>query len=125
MTTSYSENSRSGLLQISTGAANGAKRAVPCTVGRMERSRLSIEAKESLPASTALTVEFNDALFLGEVVSCTAASHGWKLEIRVEQVLTGLESLVALRSRLLCENAQVGRELGRPHHGPLTVSVCP
>jgi hypothetical protein len=36
---------------------------------------------------------------------CSKINNLWKVEIKVEQILTGLQSLVALRSRLLYENA--------------------
>lgn len=69
----------------------------------MDGKRLSVEAAEALPVSTALSVECDDELFLGEVVTCSEAEQNWKLEIKVEQILTGLQSLMALRARLLSE----------------------
>jgi hypothetical protein len=54
--------------------------------------------------STALSIEHEDNLFLGEVVACAAQAPGvYKMEIKIEQILTGLHSLMALRSRLLGE----------------------
>ena len=70
----------------------------------MQGKRLILESSASLPVSTAVTVEYNDALFLGEVLNCCKINDFWKVEIKVEQVLSGLQSLIALRSRLLCEN---------------------
>ncbi len=76
----------------------------------MNGKRLCVEATEAVPVSTALSVEYDDELFLGEVVACaeagpgeTSAAPGWKLDIKVEQILTGLQSLMALRARLLSE----------------------
>ncbi len=69
----------------------------------MNGKRLSVEATEAVPVSTALSVEHDDELFLGEVVACGEAGPGWKLDIKVEQILTGLQSLMALRARLLSE----------------------
>ncbi len=77
----------------------------------MEGKRLILEMRERLPAYKAVTVEYNDALFLGEVVVSAKINDAWKVEIKVEQILTGLQSLVALRSRLLCENESVVRPL--------------
>jgi hypothetical protein len=71
----------------------------------MQGKRLILEASAPVPAFTAVTVEYNDALFLGEIVACAKMDGLWKVEIKVEQILTGLQSLIALRSRLLCENA--------------------
>ena len=70
----------------------------------MRGKRLILESSAPLPVSTAVTVEYNDTLFLGEVLICCKVNGLWKVEIKVEQILTGLQSLVALRSRLLCEN---------------------
>ncbi len=70
----------------------------------MQGRRLILESSAPLPTYTAVTVEYNDALFLGEIVICSKINDLWKFEIKVEQILTGLQSLIALRSRLLCEN---------------------
>lgn len=68
--------------------------------------RLVLETEEPLALSTALSVEYNDAMFLGEVVA-RAQSNGnrWEIEVRIEQILTGLQSLMALRAGLLGEAA--------------------
>jgi hypothetical protein len=44
-------------------------------------------------------------MLLGEVVACTQdCDQNFHLELRVEQVLTGLQSLMLLRERLLGES---------------------
>ncbi len=71
-----------------------------------------IELQERTPVFSAVSVEYNDALFLGEVISSKAEPNGrWKAEVKVEQVLTGLQSLMNLRARLLGEG--VGPSVGR------------
>lgn len=103
MTTSFSDRSRSAVIQVPGSAADRSKRSIPCTFNGMDGKRLSVEADEAVGVSTALSVEYDDELFLGEVVSCAQQQQGWKLEIKVEQILTGLQSLMALRARLLTE----------------------
>ena len=72
----------------------------------MEGKRLNLTSRDRLPALTAVTVEYNDAMFLGEVVACTHnCDDTWHVEIKVEQILTGLQSLMNLRARLLGESA--------------------
>lgn len=70
----------------------------------MEGKRISLTAQDRLPGSVPVSVQFNDAMFLGEVLVCTHNSDNtWHLEIKVEQILTGLQSLMTLRARLLGE----------------------
>lgn len=69
----------------------------------MHGKRLTLETGESLPTSRVVSVEYDDTLFLGEVVSCVGSQNTWSVEIKVEQILNGLQSLLALRSRLLSE----------------------
>jgi hypothetical protein len=58
--------------------------------------------------SSPVSVEYNDAMFLGEVIICQPAGDGnYRVEIRVEQILTGLQSLIALRAGLLGSAAPV------------------
>jgi len=85
-------------------SSQGISQSIPCLYKEIQGKRLYLEAGQTLPTSQAVTVEYNDALFLGEVVFCANINQSCKIEIKVEQVLSGLQGLMALRSRLLCEN---------------------
>ncbi len=77
----------------------------------MEGKRLLLQSQQRIALSEAASVEHDDAMFLGEVMSCTSLPCGfWQVELHVEQMLTGLQSLIVLRSRLLGESA--GSTLG-------------
>jgi hypothetical protein len=79
---------------------------IPCVFRGIEDKRLSLVSNGRVPAFTAVSVEYDDALFLGEVVACTEdVTHAWHVEIKVEQILTGLQSLMNLRASLLGEPA--------------------
>lgn len=84
--------------------ASGARQFVNCTFDGLNGKRLEVTCEQRVQPGEAIQVEYNDAMFLGEVL---ASSHNvddsWHLEIKVEQILTGLQSLVNLRSRLLGE----------------------
>lgn len=70
----------------------------------MQGKRLGVDAAERIATSTAVSVEYNDALFLGEVLKCAPKENGsWDVEIKVEQILTGLQSLMKLRAHLIGE----------------------
>jgi hypothetical protein len=72
---------------------------------------LTLITGERLTASTALSIEHNDVLFLGEVVRCTpSGSEEWVIDIKVEHTLTGLQSLVILRAHLEQHQAQSGKD---------------
>ena len=96
------QDPRSATIKFSS---KGTFQSIPCLYEEIQGKRLILEASAPLPASTAATVEYNDALFLGEVVICGKINDAWRVEIKVEQILTGLQNLIVLRSRLLCENA--------------------
>ena len=82
----------------------------------MENKRLSLTSGHRLAASSAVSVEYNDAMFLGEVLACTQdCDEIWHIEVQVEQILTGLQSLITLRARLLGE--------GLSQHVPVPVMV--
>lgn len=70
----------------------------------MEGKRLVLSTGESIRESTLVSVEYEDTLLLGEVVICSGTEQAWTLEVRVEQMLTGLQSLMALRAHLLSES---------------------
>jgi hypothetical protein len=100
----YADDAPSAVIQLASPDGDGKKRTVLCSFQGSEGKRLSLQANEPVPVSSAVSVEFNDALFLGEVVACTGGvNKSCDIEIKVEQILSGLQSLMALRSRLLSE----------------------
>ena len=72
-----------------------------CIFHGIESKRLTVETQKNLRSSAALSVECNDALYLGEVVHSIQTTKGsWRAEVNVEQILTGLRSLIKFRERL-------------------------
>lgn len=116
MTTSFNQSHQSAVLNLPSADGYGQKQGIPCLFSRMEGNRLVIELPESAPISAVVSVEYNDALFLGEVIGSKPEANGhWTAEVKVEQVLTGLQSLMNLRAQLLAEGvgASVARSLSR------------
>jgi hypothetical protein len=104
VTTSFGDHPHSAILKIPSGEPNGAKHEIPCTFEGMDGKTLRLEAPERISISAPVSVEYSDAMFLGEVVGCQRAADGiWELQIKVDQILTGLQSLCALRAQLLGE----------------------
>jgi hypothetical protein len=98
----FDDHPHPATIQIPTGEPNGSKLSVPSTFSAMEGKRLILESTERIGMSTPVSVEYNDAMFLGEVMLCKPISEGnYRVEIFVEQILTGLQSLMALRAGLL------------------------
>ena len=103
------DSARAAVLQIPSLTDPGNKRRIPCTFNGTQGRRLIVAAAEPLPVSTAVSVEYDDRLFLGEVLNCagadqTAEKQTWSMEIKIEQILSGLQSLLALRAHLLSES---------------------
>jgi hypothetical protein len=101
--TFYANDAPCAVIQIASPDSDGTKRTVFCSFQGSEGKRLVLQTSEPVPISSAVSVEFNDALFLGEVVACTGGNKTCDIEIKVEQILSGLQSLMALRSHLLSE----------------------
>ena len=99
-----SDQPESAVMQVPLPSGRGAKRSIQCALVGVQGARLLVEAGEAVPAYTALSIEHEDRLILGEVVSCAPfGAAAYRVEIKVEQILTGLQNLMALRSRLLGE----------------------
>jgi hypothetical protein len=54
---------------------------------------LAIEAESMVPAGTALKIEMDDSILLGEVVHCKAEGASYLLGVELDQVLCGLTAL--------------------------------
>ena len=96
------ESPLTAVLQIADESSDGSKRRIDCKFYGMDGKRLSVNGPERVAVLTPVTIEYNDALFLGEVIASRPnAVGGFDIEVGVEQILTGLESLMVLRARLL------------------------
>ena len=119
MMSSFDDHPHPATIQIPTGEANGSKLHVTATVTGMEGKRLTLDCPQRISMSTAISVEYNDAMFLGEVMLCKPTGEGnYCVEIRVEQILTGLQSLMALRAGLLGSAVPVKPEAFVPVNMP-------
>lgn len=97
-------------------AGSAGKAEVPCEIDLLEGKRLRIVAHEGVKAYTPVSVEYNDALILGEVVTCAPEAGGLTcIEIKVEQILSGLQSLMNLRANLLGEPAPFASQYQQAH----------
>ena len=92
--------------------ANGIPQEMECEIRQRHGRRFQVETSKPIATSTAVTIEHDDALFLGEVLSCENYGRCWQLEINIEQILTGLQSLMALRARLLSEGVPKAAGIG-------------
>jgi hypothetical protein len=111
---SFDTNTETAVLNLISSDPSGPRRSVPCSFRSIEGKRLTIESQDRVPLFMAASVECNDTLFLGEVIASVSAANGsWRVEVKVEQIVTGLESLMKLRSHLLSEG--VGVTPGRSH----------
>ena len=89
--------------RFATIKSSSALSQIPCLFGEVQGKRLFVEGQSALSSGATVTVEFDDALFLGEVVICKTNGDSCAFEIKIEQVLSGLQSLIALRTQLLGE----------------------
>jgi hypothetical protein len=111
VTTTFGDHPHSAVIQVPTGETDGSKHQIPCTFESINGKRMVLESPERLNISTPISVEYNDAMFLGEVIGCRRANEDtWQMIVNVEQILTGLQSLMALRAGLLGEQQPAPQE---------------
>lgn len=82
----------------------GVRREIPALFESFTAPRLTICAEEAVAVSNVISVQCGDAMFLGEVATCKVCGEAqWSVDVRVKQILSGLEGLMSLRARLLGE----------------------
>ena len=102
---SFPDSQTFSILQIRSSLTAGSPKQVECQVGTLNGKRLSLVSSQRVATGTTVSMEYNDTLLLGEVIACTqSCDEKWHIELKLEQVLTGLQSLMVLRQRLLCES---------------------
>ena len=101
MATLYTDQAHCLIERLSYSSTQEERR-IAGTFYRFEHQQLLLATGQPLFVSSAVTVEHEDVLFVGEVVTCTSEQEGtWKVLIRVHHLLNGLQSLTILRERLL------------------------
>ncbi|MFL6448855.1 MAG: hypothetical protein ACJ746_14380 [Bryobacteraceae bacterium] len=103
------------IIRIPSARDLASKEGFPSVLVEMQGKRLIVDVKEPIAISAAVTVECDDAMFLGEVVAATEQNGRYHVEVSVEQVLSGLQSLMALRAQLLGENVPTARTAPQVH----------
>lgn len=97
------------IIRIASPSNPSAKHEYPSTFVEMQGKRLVVDVQTPIAVSTPITVECDDAMFLGEVAAVTEMNGRYHVEIAVEQVLSGLQSLMALRAQLLGDTTPAAR----------------
>ena len=106
MATLYTDQAHCMIERLSRSSSQEERRSVG-RFYRFEHQRLLVTASQPLALASAVTVEHEDVLFVGEVVACAPEREGvWKVLIQVHQLLNGLQSLTILRERLLWTEEQ-------------------
>ena len=92
---------KSATLEVEPAHGTGKRRSLPIAFQTFANKCLTLTTSEPLDTSTAVGLDYNGVLFVGEVVRCTAGvGDQWQVEIKVAQTLTGLQSLLMLRAEL-------------------------
>ncbi|MDQ2839826.1 MAG: hypothetical protein M3Y72_02050 [Acidobacteriota bacterium] len=84
--------------------AEGTKMAIPGAFRSFTSRCLTLTTREPIAVFLAVSAEYNDTLFVGEVIACGEESYAsFRVEIDVKHTLTSLQSLIRLRTELLGE----------------------
>jgi hypothetical protein len=91
---------KSARLEVQQAHGTGEQRKIPVVFETFADKCLTLTTTEHVAISTVVGVEYNDVLFVGEVVRCTPTGEQWAMDIKVAQTLTDLQSLLILRAQL-------------------------
>lgn len=97
-------------IKILSGQDISAAPTLPCTVEAYGEGRLVLRVAEPIAINRSVNVEYDDALFLGDVISCYQENSVYIVTVLVEQILHGLNDLIALRASLLMEEPEWRKE---------------
>lgn len=60
----------------------------------------------NVPPSTVISIQRGDMLLIGEAIASRSSVDGFEVRVRIEQILSGLQSLLRLREQLTSENTE-------------------
>src|SRR5579859_5795497 len=83
-------------------SVDSTRRALPGTFLHLDGHWLLIDVLEQLAPLTVISVERDDTLFIGEIVTCEEGLQSrWRLRIEVAHKVTSLQRLMRLNAALL------------------------
>ena len=89
-------------VKIEIVSCDGGRRTIDGAFGPSTSGWLSLRVSERIAPSTAVSVERDDVLLVGEVAAASEQEDGfWRLRVQVRHTLNNLRSLTLLRSVLL------------------------
>jgi hypothetical protein len=98
----YVDHPQSVVLEIIS--PDGSRRTIGGAFSAYASRGLTLFTGEPIKLSTAISIEYEDVLFLGEVRNClTEADGSFRLDIAVHHTLNGMQSLALLRQALVGE----------------------
>ena len=90
------------LARIEIVAPDRSRRVVDGSFRLLTGQTLFLSVNERIPTTTAISVEHQDLLFVGEVAASQKETcSSWAIRVSVKHMLTNLQSLTNLRSTLL------------------------
>src|SRR5437016_8417492 len=88
-------------VEIVSENGSGERRKIPGIFHAFASRCVKLIASERMAQCTVVGIECNDVLYIGEVVGCTPGDENqWEIDVKVVQILTGLEGLKILRAQL-------------------------
>lgn len=89
-------------------SGDGTRRPITGAVHVFKAESLIISSRDRIFPSAVVAAQYNDVLLIGEVLSCNSElDSSWIIRIKVRHMLTGLQSLIRLRSALFGETGLV------------------
>jgi hypothetical protein len=90
---------RTGALTVLS--AEGPISSFPCTLSDLRAYSLLVLTNTQIRPGQLITVEYDDILFLGEARQCLMQDGRYITKVQISERITGLQSLMRLRSALL------------------------
>jgi hypothetical protein len=91
---------------VSVVLLNGADAEIPARIVNMSGKGISLAAEQQLPIGSAVKVNLEDSMLLGEVCHCHHNQGSWIFGVKLDQVITSVSEL----SRLVTTVMGYGRE---------------
>ena len=72
-------------------------------INSLDGRHASLKATEAIPAGSAIRVDLEDSMLIGEITGCAATDGQFEIQLHVNEAIPSMSDLARLVSALMCE----------------------
>jgi hypothetical protein len=94
---------------------SGSQHTITARIINLDGRAAELETPVRIAAGTAIRIDLDDSMLMGEIVACSPQQDGFRLQLDITEAIPSMSDLARLVSALMCNgrsDAAVDRRMG-------------